>query len=668
MVRLSFTVCRLLLLVLVLWPCLAQAQTTVVTNKVRLSTAPCTLSSGTTDPTGGANCDIYAKSDGSLWQKTGGVWHQVGLWQRNGTNISPAIAGDGIGSTTYASETTGWRITDAGAADFRYLYVDELHAKAFIADLEQALAGSQIISKSVAKISAAFDTSSDTRLVVEDFPGYDSVAVFEAGDNVLLRAFNRTAGSLTIANAYGTVALDTSYGTSGYDAATHTQAWTWTKIGTPTVTLGAGALALDLGVSGNGYYEVNSVDGMWSANSPYAQIVTWATTPSNKTVRARMGNLFGITGSAEYGLLAGTYLGTDGSYFRATDQHFDLHGITAKWWDGSTNVITIDPNAGAPYFSLGNPAPTTYASGAGIWMGKDSSAYKFRVGNPSTSGVLAWDGTALTAAGWTLGATALTSTSSGNTIGLDTAGTNAIYAGPTGAPNFTVTQGGVMTATGATLTNGQITFDNGSFMKVAGVGFGTSNQFVEWFGPHQASVDDCDESNAVMYLKVDGSAFFGGTLLVGQLVNTTTASGLTNANAADLGPYSSLGKAITISLSYEWHGHIHYTSATGQRAAYDAVTKQSPSAQLILSRSINGGAFVDVLTYTITNGNHREEPPVDGEEPGDYWQDMGGSATYLDPDQLAQDREYKLRIVTPWTNVNSTVTKNLLTVVSIEVK
>ena len=65
-------------------------------------------------------------------------------------------AGVSIEASSYASQTTGWRVTDAGEADFRYLYVDEMHAKSFIADLEQALAGGQIIAKSVAQLYSNF--------------------------------------------------------------------------------------------------------------------------------------------------------------------------------------------------------------------------------------------------------------------------------------------------------------------------------------------------------------------------------------------------------------------------------------------------------------------------------------------------------------------------------
>jgi len=66
--------------------------------------------------------------------------------------------------------------------------------------------------------------------------------------------------------------------------------------------------------------------------------------------------------------------------------------------------------------------------------------------------------------GWTLGATALTAGSAGNTVGLDSGGTNpALYAGsatPASAP-FRVTKAGALTATNATIT-GSITALSGT--------------------------------------------------------------------------------------------------------------------------------------------------------------------------------------------------------------
>src|SRR6185503_18351604 len=131
---------------------------------------------------------------------------------------------------------------------------------------------------------------------------------------------------------------------------------------------------------------------------PYTQVVTWVTSPvaANLTVRARFGNLRGITGTAEYGLIAGTYAATNGQFFRASDQNFDLHGINFSMWDGATEVIKF--NRTAPSFALGSPLPSAYGTGTGIWMGKDGAAYKFRVGNPATTTGLFWDGTTMTVA------------------------------------------------------------------------------------------------------------------------------------------------------------------------------------------------------------------------------------------------------------------------------
>lgn len=312
------------------------------------------------------------------------------------TTITPTIA-----SPDFASQTTGWRITSDGAADFRYAFLDELHAKSFIADLEQALAGGQIISKSVAMVSRAFevpDAGNADTLYVRDLPSAIGMAAFEDGDLVVLRTFSRADGSLTIGIAVGAV--------SDYvDEEDGEQSWTWTRLsGASGGSLDGGtiiavdSLALDYGVSGNGYYEVSAVDGAYGANAPYAQVVTWATspTPSNRTVRARFGKLTGITSTAdEFGLLAGTYASTNGQYFRASNSAFELHGIDLTLWDGSDPVIALRRNSGSPYFALGATLPTAYGTGTGVWMGDDSGTYKFRVGNPSGVQV-AWNGSTVT--------------------------------------------------------------------------------------------------------------------------------------------------------------------------------------------------------------------------------------------------------------------------------
>jgi hypothetical protein len=242
-------------------------------------------------------------------------------------------------SDNYASQTTGWGITYAGAGDFRYLFTDELHAKAFIADLEQALAGGQIICKSVSLLGAAFTAPAAggaVTITVKDLPSAENMAVFESGDYIRIRTFSRAAGSLTIADCWGIV---TNYA----DQADKLQTWTFTRASgggagsmAQSTVVAVDSIILDYGVSGNGFYEVNAIDGLYGVNSPYSQVVTWATSPMTQTVRVRQGNLLGLFGTAnEYGLYAGTGVTAGDQYIRISNEEVELHNVVLKVYAGS---------------------------------------------------------------------------------------------------------------------------------------------------------------------------------------------------------------------------------------------------------------------------------------------------------------------------------------------
>jgi hypothetical protein len=219
----------------------------------------------------------------------------------------------GITQKDYISQTTGYRITADGQIDCRYLYTDELHAKAFIADMEQALAGGQVICKSVAKLMNPFvlPTAGNTgRFVVEEFAGF-SGNVFADGDIIRLRQMTRSSNTtVTVADAWGTVVFTRRRYWGNTLPLKMVQEYTFTRssgasAGTASGIIAEGTLALDYGVTGQGYYEVTAIDGANGANSPYAQVVNWTTHPqSGCTVQARMGNLGGIT-SATWGALSG---------------------------------------------------------------------------------------------------------------------------------------------------------------------------------------------------------------------------------------------------------------------------------------------------------------------------------------------------------------------------
>jgi hypothetical protein len=100
-------------------------------------------------------------------------------------------------SSWFTTTPSGFQISQAGVGDFRTLYIDELVAKAFTADVAQALAGSDILTKSVAKLNASFvvpSVGASVSITVEDLEGLSGFQVFEAGDHVRARVVDSTSG------------------------------------------------------------------------------------------------------------------------------------------------------------------------------------------------------------------------------------------------------------------------------------------------------------------------------------------------------------------------------------------------------------------------------------------------------------------------------------------
>lgn len=113
--------------------------------------------------------DWYAHTDGHLYNylhgnvvvqlDSGGAFtfmdnaFTTNVWKLFETYIYCDVE---ISSTDYVSQTTGWHITEPGAADFRSIYADELHVQAFIADIYQALVGAIIVTKSRGRLSRDF--------------------------------------------------------------------------------------------------------------------------------------------------------------------------------------------------------------------------------------------------------------------------------------------------------------------------------------------------------------------------------------------------------------------------------------------------------------------------------------------------------------------------------
>jgi len=460
------------------------------------------------------------------------------------SNLVKLQANVNLQSHNFASQTTGMRVTNDGQGDFRYIFTDELHAKAFIADLEQALAGGQIIAKSVTKLSANWNVTNRgaaSTITVDDLPSATGMACFQAGDVVGVRTFARSGGSLTIGTAYGVV---TAYSDNGNG----TQNWTFTRAATTGLgsgslaggtTIQAGAIVIDYGVSGNGYHEVNAIDGAYGVNSPYSQVVTWSggspSATNAQTVRTRLGNLYGVFSvSGEFGLYAGDGTANSNQYLRISSKGVRLNNIPLQLWASGTQRVNID------------------ATGTEVWFKDASSNTK-----------LSWDGSTLAING---AVTALT----GYVGGADSSTGWTIASGLISSANIRLYSGDT--------TSARVELGNGSTANTAGIRGGdgsTASGVAFWSGATHAN-----RTSAPFRVTVAGSLVATDATITGSV---TAGGGAVWMNSAGLGLDATTGKFTAATASW-WYSTNRILSI-GTTADLGAPT----------------GAFIEALTgYTLT--------------------------------------------------------------------
>lgn len=189
---------------------------------------------------------------------------------------------------------------------------------------------------------------------------------------------------------------------------------------------------------------------------------------------------------------------------------------------------------------------------------------------------------------------------------------------------------------------GKIVWSNGSYMKVAGVGFGTANQFIEWFGPVM-SINSCSESNAISYLKTNGSAYFGGTLSVGTLKNAASSSSLMPDASITIGPFTTNGNTKSVVVSYGLNGRWEQGGVSGVASASGPT-----SATIHLYRTMGTGAEALVATLNVSGSwSYTTENNIR------YWeQNMGGSTTYTDTSPGTLTRSFRATIAARTTGFN----------------
>lgn len=154
-----------------------------------------------------------------------------------------------------------------------------------------------------------------------------------------------------------------------------------------------------------------------------------------------------------------------------------------------------------------------------------------------------------TIGGFTINATNLSATSGGNTTILSS-GSVAFSAGPTGSPSITITQAGVLTATGATIT--------GTIQTASGT---------------------------------------GQRIVIASADNTLTFYNASNAVVAQLGAGASIGNALRITLDASTTTGVRVTSSTANDIGFSFVNSgnyDSAGLNVDLSGATNTGTGVNI--------------------------------------------------------------------------
>lgn len=169
--------------------------------------------------------------------------------------------------------------------------------------------------------------------------------------------------------------------------------------------------------------------------------------------------------------------------------------------------------------------------------------------------------------------------------------------------------------------------DDGTLIRVTGLGFGTSGQFVDWFGPRpvNGNIDLCSEATAIYYLKTNGDRYTAGTDLSGDITASGQTTSISASASVTVGPFSTNGGRKRVSVSYAF---------TRTRAISNAVSYSgSAGATVLLERSFDGVTWTEIGVAESFVGAITEEIPGNTEfEPGVLQEQISGSFPREDTD------------------------------------
>ncbi|MEK9209694.1 hypothetical protein [Sphingomonas sp. 2378] len=201
---------------------------------------------------------------------------------------------------------------------------------------------------------------------------------------------------------------------------------------------------------------------------------------------------------------------------------------------------------------------------------------------------------------------------------------------------------------------GRIVFNNGTYMRVQGTGFGASNEFISWFGPTMA-ITSCTRANAISYEAINGDAYFGGSLSAGTFRNSSASSSLAPDASIIVGPFQSNGKPRSLVVSLDYMGNRRITTACPNPA---------PAVPVFTLEIYRGADATGVLLASQTLTGRYECSPGAGEfEPGYQNDSVNASFTLSDP-LAGNSFTYFARIRKRSINVEPV--RQILTVISTE--
>lgn len=192
---------------------------------------------------------------------------------------------------------------------------------------------------------------------------------------------------------------------------------------------------------------------------------------------------------------------------------------------------------------------------------------------------------------------------------------------------FAMSNGNVYINTDLYMGGGRIVCESNGYMKVEGAGFGTSNQFLEWYGPVMP-INQCSEANAICYLRRDGATQQSG-LIQNSLLNATAlelGSTRIHTGGGRLAPftirdaryYVSSGTNASRTLTVD--GFVGPNQGTGYnwkrfaRHRQDVwldcqISGDTGSETAILEVQYDGGAWQQITSITF-NCNYRGSFPI----------------------------------------------------------